>query len=91
MCFCLAQLNVSARANGCLGAGPPDEWAQNRRSALFRRSGLRYPITLRVNRWPMLRRAGRIEEATMHAAIPSLVDLAKVPWNKGRLTGKNVR
>jgi phosphoserine phosphatase len=29
-----------------------------------------------------------IEEATMYAAIPSLVGFAKTPWNKGRLTGQ---
>ena len=29
-----------------------------------------------------------IKEATMHAAIPSLVGIAKAPWNKGRLTGQ---
>jgi integrase len=33
-------------------------------------------------------RAGGIEEAIMHAAIPSLVGFTKAPWNKGRLTGQ---
>jgi integrase len=31
---------------------------------------------------------GRIEEATMHPAFPSLVGFAKVPWNKDRLIGQ---
>jgi hypothetical protein len=29
-----------------------------------------------------------IEDATMHTAMPSLIDFAKAPWNKGRLTGQ---
>jgi integrase len=32
--------------------------------------------------------AAGIKEATMHAAIPALVGLSKVPWNKGRLIGQ---
>ena len=32
--------------------------------------------------------AVRIEEATIHPAIPSLVGFAKSPWNKSRLTGQ---
>jgi len=32
--------------------------------------------------------AAGIKEAIMHAAIPALVGLSKVPWNKGRLIGQ---
>jgi integrase len=41
---------------------------------------------------PLSARAGKgragIEEATMHATIPTLVGFAKPPWNKGRLIGQ---
>src|SRR5215469_10071433 len=32
--------------------------------------------------------AAGIKEAIMHAAIPALVGLSKVPWNKGRIIGQ---